>query len=161
MLGAVLSLREWGWAESLTELGPLEPGGIPEGGGLGLVESLQSALLSESWDFDFLIKWFLHWRRSLRPASYYFHPPLLRAVLRLLFFLFLWPCDFYVFFDDHVIWSTSGVWFSTSVTVAFLESGTGYSISLSAHLDAQCFRWTLLPTCLTAPSSPETGKIVR
>lgn len=83
-------------------------------------------------------------------------------MLRLLSFLFLWPCDFYGFFDDHVIWSTSGVWFSTSVTVAFLESGTGYSISLSAHLDVH----PVLPLdstayLPTAPSSPETGKMVR
>lgn len=40
--------RTGGRAGSPTGLGPLEPSGIAEGGGLGLAESPHSALLSES-----------------------------------------------------------------------------------------------------------------
>lgn len=51
--------KEEEWEDSLTELGLLEePRGITEGGGLGLVETLQSAL-SVPGDFDLLISWFV------------------------------------------------------------------------------------------------------
>lgn len=60
MLGVVLSPRKREWEDSLTELGLLEePRGITEGGGLGLVETSQSALLSVSWGFDLLVSWFV------------------------------------------------------------------------------------------------------